>query len=99
MKKEKTPYMAHVFVCVNDRHGERPSCADHKSELLKKELKEFVNNSGWKGKVRISTSGCLGLCGSGPNVVIYPQKILFSDVTGNDLEEIKQCIETIIKTG
>ncbi|RMG80313.1 MAG: (2Fe-2S) ferredoxin domain-containing protein, partial [Bacteroidetes bacterium] len=98
MKKERTPYLAHIFVCINDRHGSRPSCADHNSEEFKKELKKFINDSGWKGKVRVSTSGCLGLCGNGPNVIIYPQGILFSQVKYDDLNEIKKCIESIVNS-
>jgi (2Fe-2S) ferredoxin len=56
-------------------------------------LKDTVNEKGWKGKVRISTSGCLGLCAKGPNVIIYPQKVWFSEVFPDDVVEIVSTLE------
>ena len=98
MKRGSTPYVAHVFVCENDRKGERKSCADSNPHLIKSRLKQFINAKGWKGKVRVSTSGCLGLCSTGPNVIIYPQKILFSEVTLDDASEIELKLESIMKS-
>lgn len=94
--KNESPYIAHVFVCTNDRGGERKSCADGNSQLVKVKLKEAVDAKGWKGKVRVSTSGCLGVCGEGPNVMIYPQKLWFSGVTPDDVDEILSAIERLI---
>ncbi len=95
MQKE-SPYIAHVFICTNDRAGIRKSCADNNSQLIKDRLKESVNTRGWKGKVRVSTSGCLGLCDNGPNVIIYPQKIHFCEVNPDALGEIIAAIEQIM---
>ena len=97
MKKQETPYIAHVFVCTNDRKGKRKSCIDNNADQIKSLLKDFINNKGWKGKIRVSTSGCLGKCSIGPNLMIYPQKIWFSDVAIADLDEIKRTIEEIKK--
>lgn len=92
-KRDESPYVSHVFVCTNDRGGVRKSCADHNSQLIKAKLKDTVNEKGWKGKVRISTSGCLGLCAKGPNVIIYPQKVWFSEVFPDDVVEIVSTLE------
>jgi len=94
--QNESPYIAHVFVCTNDRGGERKSCADGNSQLLKTKLKEAVEAKGWKGKVRVSTSGCLGVCGEGPNVMIYPQKLWFSGVTPDDVDAILSTIERLM---
>ena len=72
-KQNESPYVSHVFVCTNDRRGESKSCSDNNSQLVKSKLKDIVNEKSWKGKVRISTSGCMGLCVKGPNVKINPQ--------------------------
>jgi (2Fe-2S) ferredoxin len=64
------------------------------ASLLK--LKDAVNAKGWKGKVRISTSGCMGLCAKGSNVIIYPQKIWFSEVFPDDVDEIVSTIERVM---
>ncbi|AMV71358.1 (2Fe-2S) ferredoxin domain-containing protein [Desulfuromonas carbonis] len=86
--QSQSPYTAHIFVCTNDRKGERKSCADNQSQLVRARLKEVADEKGWQGKVRISNSGCMGLCAQGPNVMIYPQKIWFSEVSPEDVEEI-----------
>ena len=95
-EQNESPYIAHVFVCTNDRKGERKSCADGGSALIKSELKNAVEAKGWKGKVRVSTSGCMGLCEGGPNVMIYPQKIWFSAVTPDCVAEILSALDLIM---
>jgi (2Fe-2S) ferredoxin len=95
-KQEEAPYVSHVFVCTNDRGKVRKSCADNNSPLTKQTLKDAVNEKGWKGKVRISTSGCMGLCATGPNVMIYPQKVWFSEVSPDDVSEIVSALEHIV---
>jgi (2Fe-2S) ferredoxin len=59
-------------------------------------LKKEINQRGWRGKVRVSKSGCMGLCQDGPNVIIYPQKIWFSGVSPDDLRQLISCIEEIL---
>jgi len=95
-KQNESPYTSHVFVCTNDRGGEQKSCADSNSTLIKSKLKDLVNEKGWKGKIRISTSGCMGICAKGPIVMIYPQKIMFSEVSPDDINEIVSTIERIM---
>jgi (2Fe-2S) ferredoxin len=95
-KQNESPYVSHVFVCTNDRRGERKSCADNNSQLVKSKLKDVVNAKGWKGKVRVSKSGCMGLCVKGPNVMIYPQKLWFFEVFPDDVDEIVSAIERIM---
>ena len=98
MNKHESPWVAHIFVCTNDRGGARKSCADTNSQIVKAKLKEAVNEKGWKEKVRISTSGCMGLCAKGSNVMIYPQKIWFSEVLLDDVDEIVSTMENIMTT-
>lgn len=94
--QNESPYIAHVFVCTNDRGGERKSCADDNSLLVKEALKRAVDEKGWKGNVRVSTSGCMGLCSTGPNVMIYPQKVVFSGVSPDDVDSIVSAVERFV---
>lgn len=96
MEENISPFVCHIFVCTNDRKGERKSCADGNSAEVRSALKKEVNARGWKGKIRVSQSGCLGLCMKGPNVIIYPQKTWFSGVTPADTSEILANVETIL---
>jgi (2Fe-2S) ferredoxin len=94
MQRTVSPYACHVLVCINDRHGERKSCADGQSAQLREQLKDAVHQRPHlKGRVRVSTAGCLGLCARGPNVLLYPQAIWFSGVTPADLPELLEAIE------
>lgn len=88
MNEQRTPYVCHLFVCLNDRQGARKSCADGRSAEIKDYLKEQVAARGWKGRVRVSHSGCMGLCEKGPNVMIHPQGLWFNAVTRADADAI-----------
>ncbi|MBP7830886.1 MAG: (2Fe-2S) ferredoxin domain-containing protein [Kiritimatiellae bacterium] len=89
MNRLTSPYRCHLFICGNDRQGARKSCADGGAgPAIKDLLKQQVAARGWKGRVRVSQSGCLGLCERGPNVMIYPQGLWFSAVAPADAEAI-----------
>lgn len=93
-----TPYKCHVFVCVNDRGGTRKSCADGNSKEFAVRLKEAAKARNFPpGEVRVSQSLCLGLCESGPNVVLYPQRIWFKAVTADDIDRILDTVEKVLK--
>ena len=94
--ERRSPYICHVFVCTNDRRGERKSCADGNSQNTRTVLKQEVNQRGWRGNVRISQCGCMGLCTEGPNVILYPQRIWFAGVTQEDIPDIIAAIEKFV---
>ena len=90
-----SPYTCHVFVCTNDRKGIRKSCADGNSAAVRTMLKQELNDRGWKGKIRVSLCGCMGLCADGPNLIIYPQKIWLSNVRPEDVPDIVSRLEAL----
>ena len=93
MKTSSTPYLCHIFVCSNVRDKpDNPGCGAVGGGELKAKLKAEVKARGWKGKVRVSTTGCMGLCAQGPNVLLHPQGIHYSAVTENDLPAILDSI-------
>jgi (2Fe-2S) ferredoxin len=93
-----SPYVCHIFVCTNDRGGKAKACADGQSPVVRSAMKEEIKERGWKGRVRVSKSGCMGLCQDGPNVIVYPQKIWFSGVSPDDLSQVFSSIEEIVET-
>lgn len=97
MNQSNSPYVCHLFVCVNDRRGERKSCADGMSPEIKDYLKEQVEKRGWKPRVRVSHTGCLGLCAKGPNVMLHPQGLWFSAVTFADADRILDKVAEFVK--
>lgn len=97
MKQRISPYKCHLLVCTKSRQGEKKSCGDNRASDLKAAIKKEIKTRDWKGIVRVSDSGCLGVCASGPNIMIYPQKIWLSAVSPADLPEIIQIVESIIE--
>ena len=97
MKKREVPYKSHLFICGKSRGGKKKSCGDTLSPDLKPLLKDAIKDRGWKGIVRISESSCFGVCATGPNIMIYPQKIWLSKVTVADIPEILQTLEECLK--
>jgi (2Fe-2S) ferredoxin len=93
MRSRNTPYKCHIFVCTRSRNGEEKACADGDSAVVKALLKEEIKERGWKDTVRVSESGCLGLCATGPNVMIHPQGRLLSQVKPSDVPEIVKIVE------
>ncbi len=65
-----------------------PGCGSKGADELKTVLKQEIKDRGWKGKVRVSTTGCMGLCETGPNILLHPQGIHFSVVSSQDLNAI-----------
>lgn len=82
-----------MFVCTNQKAPGKKCCANSggaqsfaylKEKLLEREL--FG-----PGKIRVSQSGCLGRCSSGPCLVIYPESVWY---TYSSLEDMDQIIES-----
>ncbi|MDY6971347.1 MAG: (2Fe-2S) ferredoxin domain-containing protein [Thermodesulfobacteriota bacterium] len=94
---KESPYVCPIFVCTNDREGRSGSCADGNSPSVITMLKREVGRRGWRKKVRVSQSGCMGLCAQGPNVMIYTQQIWFSDVSSDDAGQVISRVEDILE--
>lgn len=73
------PYSRHVIVCTGnfcspDRRGRE--LYSLLAELLQREDLLFGPQ-----RVKRGETPCLGVCGNGPIVVVYPEGIWYSDVT------------------
>ncbi|MDO6385368.1 MULTISPECIES: (2Fe-2S) ferredoxin domain-containing protein [Uliginosibacterium] len=80
----------HVFVCSQNRPAGHPRGAcQHKggSDVLQAFWGELQNRNCWD-KVAITYSGCLGPCDRGTNVLVYPEGVMYSQVTPADVSEI-----------
>jgi (2Fe-2S) ferredoxin len=66
----------HAFVCVNAE-----ACAPLGAEAVHKAMKDKLREAGLKEEFRVNKAGCLGQCGHGPIVVVYPEGTWYSHVT------------------
>ena len=91
-------YVKHLFICTNQKSAGKQCCANTGGEpffdYLKMKLKQFDLHG--PGKIRVSRSGCLGRCGEGPCIVIYPEGVWYTYTSYEDLDEI---IETHLLAG
>lgn len=69
----------HAFVCVNAE-----ACAPLGAEAVHKAMKDALREAGLKESLRVNKAGCLGQCGHGPIVVVYPEGTWYSHVTPED---------------
>ncbi len=76
-------FARHAFVCVNHE-----SCALDGAEAVHKAMKELLRTAGKKEDLRVNKAGCLGQCGHGPLVVVYPDNVWYSHVSVADAERI-----------
>ncbi|MBK6766106.1 MAG: (2Fe-2S) ferredoxin domain-containing protein [bacterium] len=83
-------YKYHIFVCENLRPADDPKgcCADKGGADLITLIRDQVKAVGLTSKVRVNSSGCLANCARGATIVVYPDGIWYSFVTGADIAEI-----------
>lgn len=76
------PLAKHVLVCAN------ADCADRGSVTLLGRLRRLVKDAGRDLDIRVTRTGCLGRCGEGPTVVVYPDGIWYRGVTSADAGDL-----------
>jgi (2Fe-2S) ferredoxin len=88
MIKREQPYVRQLYACINNRHGESPSCGYSGGEEMIEELKKVCKERNLKGKIRAAKSGCMDLCAFGPNIMIWPEGIWYMKVSKEDIPQI-----------
>lgn len=71
-----------VLVCGN------ADCADRGSVALIGNLRREIKQAGAAKQVRITRTSCMGRCGEGPTVVVYPDGIWYREVQADDAAEL-----------
>jgi len=88
MNSQKIPYEKNIFVCTNDRQGEKPSCGDHQGAAVFKELRRIAKERGLHPRIRVAQAQCLGKCNQGVNIMIYPDEVWYYGIQLDDVEAI-----------
>jgi (2Fe-2S) ferredoxin len=76
-------YQRHVFVCTGGK-----TCTGQDSAATFALLKDRVRDAALAPHVRVNHSGCLGQCGHGPMIVVYPEDVWYDGVTTEKAERI-----------
>jgi (2Fe-2S) ferredoxin len=76
------PLTKHVLVCGN------VDCADGGSIALIDSLRRLIKASGRHDDIRVTRTSCMGRCGEGPTVAVYPDGIWYRAVRESDADEL-----------
>ncbi len=78
------PLTKHVLVCVN------ADCAERGSVAVLSSLRTLVKQVGRERDIRVTRTLCMGRCGEGPTVAVYPDGIWYRGVQESDTRELVQ---------
>ncbi|MFZ5478174.1 MAG: CbiX/SirB N-terminal domain-containing protein [Myxococcota bacterium] len=76
------PPKRHVLVCVNR------DCADRGALAVLNGLRARLREAGMERTVRTTRVMCMGRCGEGPAVAVYPDGVWYRRVTTDDVAEL-----------
>jgi (2Fe-2S) ferredoxin/predicted O-methyltransferase YrrM len=81
------PFHHHIVVCTQQKAENVTCCAAGSASVLDALYGE-LGSAGLSDDVIVSTCGCLGLCDSGPVMIVYPEGTWYVKVTSADVKEI-----------
>lgn len=76
------PLKKHVLVCGN------VDCAERGSTALISTLRRLVKEAGRGRDIRVTRTHCMGRCGEGPTVAVYPDGVWYRGVRESDAQEL-----------
>ncbi len=80
----------HVFVCSQNRPAGHPrgSCGAKGCAAVVDEFMQQWQQRQCFAEVAVTPTGCIGPCGMGPNVLVYPEGVMYCNVTKEDVSAI-----------
>ena len=86
MKETKPPFKRYVLFCTHCR--DEDDCCGDSGNVLRDSLKKTIKERGFARFIRVSKTGCLGICAEGPHALLMPDNVLYKDVQPEDLDTI-----------
>ena len=82
------PFRYHAFVCTQEKAEGVPCCSAAGSFRVLDALHRELGTKALADEVQVSGCGCLGVCDSGPVMIVYPEGVWYTKLTANDVPEI-----------
>lgn len=82
------PFRYHVFACTQEKPEGKTCCSGSGSQKVLDALNQELTANGLFDEVQVSSCGCLGLCESGPVMIVYPEGTWYTKLTPADVPEI-----------
>jgi sirohydrochlorin ferrochelatase/(2Fe-2S) ferredoxin len=73
------PLAKHVLVCTN------ADCANRGSIGILRSLRRAIKDAQQSAQIRVTRTGCMGRCGEGPTLVVYPDGVWYRGVSEPDV--------------
>lgn len=84
----------HAFVCGQSRpEGHPRGCCTSKGggkTMFDQLFQRFQQGMLWEKGVSVAQASCLGFCGNGPLMVVYPEGVWYQPKEDKDFDEIVQ---------
>ena len=77
------PFKQHILICTGPRCG-----GERHSERIRQEFRRQFVRQALPASVKDTPCICFGLCSHGPNVIVYPEGVVYSGVRPADVAEI-----------
>ena len=82
------PFRYHVFVCTQEKTEGVPCCSAAGSPRVLEALHGQLAAHGLSDEVQVSSCGCMGICDSGPVMVVYPEGVWYTKLGSGEVSEI-----------
>jgi (2Fe-2S) ferredoxin/predicted O-methyltransferase YrrM len=82
------PFRYHAFVCTQEKPEGVPCCSAAGSFRVLDALHRELGAAGLAEEVQVSSCGCLGICDSGPVMIVYPEGVWYTKLAPADVPEI-----------
>lgn len=78
----------HLFICCNEKPSPKDCCSSKNPKELIGLIKSRLRENDLWASYKVTASGCLGPCSSGVSAVLYPDNLLFTNLSVADFEEL-----------
>lgn len=82
------PFRYHAFVCAQEKPEGVPCCSAAGSFRVLDALHRELGAAGLSNDVHVSTCSCLGLCDSGPVMIVYPEGTWYTKLGPSEVKEV-----------